>query len=496
VKRPLALPVLLSLGLYAACGPSEDQGPINRLYLDDGPSDAGRAGNGATGGKSGVGGEAGAPAMVPPEPPGPPSVSEMTPLSGAYGSLITIQGEWLGSAQREGVKLLIGADGQRELSPSSKPEIASWSESAITFRFPFPLEGKVVVETPEGTIEAGSFEPTYVPGPPLEAAEEVTSYGSIAHAPGVLSAIIATGTARLVSFDGEEWIDTTVSGTNLRRESLRLYAESNTLRAFGLSTATSPTIIELDPTDELSQASSGVKVTSDYVVAGGVDGATLWSRSTNAWTRYRPQDGVWTQDKGPIADPNPNGPDHVAGATSDGALYIGWSEDTGSITDDRGAPAHRFLAPTASAFAAKLRTGNEMDDEISSFTLSDRGRGLVATYCGTDEDPFNLSGNNYLCFAALLPATAKATLRETSSLRYGFGAESQVAAYCSASLGLRLLPAVGAGSTQASALDKIGGDVIAWPCPRVVAIEVDPDGEPLVLLEQEGKLYSPRPRAL
>jgi hypothetical protein len=223
----------------------------------------------------------------------------------------------------------------------------------------------------------------------------------------------------------------------------------------------------------------------------------VWWRNANNWTRARPSGGGWAEDKGPVADPNPSGPSHAAGTLSDGSLYVAWGEDTGSTFDDRGAAAHRLLpAPVATTtFEAKVRTGGEVDDAVSGITLLDRGSGLLVRYCGTDKDPFGVTGNEVLCYVALLPGGAKTTLSESATLRYGFGPDGQVAAHCSASKGLRLIPSLGSGATDPAKLDAVAGDTVAWPCPNVLAVEVDPVGQPLLMLEQAGKLYAPRPRA-
>ena len=101
-------------------------------------------------------------------------------------------------------------------------------------------------------------------------------------------------------------------------EMIILAEDGSELSAFGLSTALTPEILALDPLNDFAQTASGLKVTSDYRVAGGPDGATVWSRTGNNWSRARASAGAWSVDKGPIADPNASGPHHGAGALSDG----------------------------------------------------------------------------------------------------------------------------------------------------------------------------------
>jgi hypothetical protein len=494
MMRPAALVRLgcLLLACGGACGPDKERGrPVNRVYLSE-PDAAGATGMPA--GASGSSGEAGAPAV--PDPPSPPTVSAMMPVSGPFGTEITILGTDLGSSARSGVSILLGEDEAGVLAPTNKPEIVRWSETEIRFRFPFPFEGRVLIRTPEGEVVAGEFEPTWVAGPALKSSANVLSTASLAPASGVLAAVLDTGPPSMVSFDGSEWTRTDIAGSNnLRADSIRLYVEGTELAAFALSTALAPLIIGLDPADSFAQNPTTLKVTSDYRVAGGPDGATIWYRMGNDWYRMRPAAGSWSMDKGPIADPNPSGAKHAAAATSSGALYVTWGVASGSALDDRGEVHHRFVAPDASAFTTTTAiTGSQMDDSISSILMSDRGVGIVTQYCGTDQDPLGVTASGKLCYSALLPMGPKATYVEFNTLRYGFGAGASSMAYCNPGMGTRLLPMVGAGGTTAAKLDAIAGDIVAWPCANVVALDVDPDGTPLLLLEQDGQLYSPRAR--
>jgi hypothetical protein len=488
---PLRLGCLL-LACAWACSPDKDRGrPVNSVYLTE-PGEAGAAGMPA--GSAGEPGAAGA-GIVPPEPRSPPAVSAMMPISGPYGTEITIEGTDLGSSARPGVSLLLGADDAGELLPSSKPEVISWSETEIRFRFPFPYEGQVLVKTQEGEAVAGEFEPTWVAGPAFESSANVLSTASLAPAAGVLAAVLNTGPPSMVSFDGSEWTQSEIAGNNLRADSIRLYLDGTTLSAFALSTALAPLIIDLDPGDSFAQSVTTQAVTADYRVAGGPDGATIWYRTGNNWNRMRPASGTWTPDKGPITDPNPSGSRHAAAATSSGALYVGWGVATGDVLDDRGVAHHRFVAPEADAFTTVTAvTGSEMDDSISSIVMSDRGQGIITQYCGTDDDPLGITASGKLCYSALLPMGPKTTYVEFNTLRYAFSASSSAMTYCNPGLGTRLLPMVGSGGTTGAKLDEIGGDVVAWPCANVVALEVDSDGTPLLLLEQDGRLYSPRAR--
>ena len=165
------------------------------------------------------------------------------------------------------------------------------------------------------------------------------------------------------------------------------------------------------------------------------------------------------------------------------------------MLDDWGEVWHSVHLPGVSGFAPGAKIGSNMDDSISDILMSDRGTGVVTQYCGDNEDPLGITANGKLCYTALLPTGAKTTYPEFASLRYGFAADgSPVMAYCSGTEGTRLIPDVAAGGTSGAQLDALAGDIVAWPCVNVVALEVDPDGTAQLVIEQAGQLYSPRAR--
>jgi len=468
---------LTALLLFVACGPDQHSGVTHHVTLPDEPS-----GGSFGAGSGGEGGDAG---EVPVVPPGPPEVSAMTPLSGPYGTEVRIVGTNLGSAARSGVTLTLGEGETKELDPESTPEIVSWTESEIRFRFPFPLAGAVVVSTPEGTVTAGEFEPNWVPGPELPMPVDVSAIASIAHSPGSISAVVDTGPPAIVTFDTSGASSREIDDNTIRPETIRLYRDGSDLAGFALSTATDHEIVAIDPGDPVATSATGVPTSADHTLAGGREGASVWYREGNDWTRARPSGGVWAVDVAmPIADPQPSGQRHTAATTSDGSLYVGWAEDTGDTIDDVGTPYFRRLLPDGTSFLAKTRAGVDVDDFVSSYAMRSRGSGVIARYCG-DQEP--------VCYAALLPSGIRSTMVESENVRYAFDGIEPLAAYCSPARGVRVLTEVDAG-TSIAALEAKAGEIIAWPCMPIVALEVDDDGEPLVILQFDGALYSPRPR--
>ena len=472
---------------FAACAPDDPSGVTHRFDLPD-ASD--KSSEGGASGNDGTGGEAGSPIQV--EPPGPPVVTSMSPLTGAYGTTIRIQGEDLGSLARDGVSLRLG-DGV-VLDPKSKPEIVSWSESKIVLRYPFPsAKSEITVSTPEGSAVAGEFSPTWVPGQSYEIPDGTKSLASIAIASSTIAAVVDTGPPTYVEFDGEAVEAREISAANVRLETLRLYRDDDGLAGFALSTATDAEIMALDAQGDFAATPTSVEVTAERVLAGGREGASVWFRDGNAWSRARPGASGWAIDKTGITDPMPSGSKHTAGTASDGSLYIAWAEDTGDTLDDRGAAFFRRLTPDATSFLGKTRVGSDVDDSVSSLTLAPRGAGLVARYCGTDVDPLGATDKDVICYGALMPSGVRQTLKESASVRYAFQGIDPAVAYCSPTLGVRVVRDIGSGAKSVAELDQLAGEIVAWPCGAVVAVEVDEDAEPLVILEHQGALYSPRP---
>ena len=59
-------------------------------------------------------------------------------------------------------------------------------------------------------------------------------------------------------------------------------------------------------------------------------------------------------------------------------------------------------------------------------------------------------------------------------------------------MGLRVLSQLPGERLTAAEFDPAPGETVVWPCARIVAAEVDAEGETLLVIERDGKLYSPR----
>jgi hypothetical protein len=296
--------------------------------------------------------------------------------------------------------------------------------------------------------------------------------------------------------DGVDWTSTLIDVAGARLESLRLYMADTELHGFVLSEQEPPEVLDLalDPdSGEFVPTSTGVTVGAQYTAAGGPDGAVVWFREGNEWRGARWKSAGWAADLGPVSDPNPSGANHTAAATSDGSLYVGWSEDTGSFLDDLGAPFLRRLAPGTSTFEPKTRAGSSVDDYVTTLRLEGRGDGLLVHYCGSDVDPFGLSGTEYRCYAALHPASGAPLLsvgKETTLVRYTFRQGVASAVWCS-DRGMEMIPDVVAESAMTTPFEA---EVSVWPCAPVLAAEVDGQGELQVIVRQGDNLHSPRVR--
>ncbi|MCA9644925.1 MAG: IPT/TIG domain-containing protein, partial [Myxococcales bacterium] len=382
MKRATLLTLLAAALCAQAClNTGDDRGPTTQVHFGQGA----RGGSGGSGaGGSGAGGSGGSGFD-------PPAASGMSPTSGEYGSVVTITGSNLGSSARSDVQLVLGGGGEVVLTPTDSDFVHSWTEDQVSFRFAFPAEGAVAIETPQGAALAGDFQPTWSPGTPYPIAPGASVVSSVATGSGELAVVIDTTPPTLSRFSASAHSDANIAVSGYRKETLRLYlGETLEVVGFALSDTSPPEILQLDPDGNggLVANATGVTVSESFVLAGGASGAVVWFSENDQWSRARPSAGAWSIDKGPIADPDPSAPDHAAGATSDGTLWIAHSVDSGTLLDDMERPMCQKLGPSDTSFGGSFACGISMDDYITSLDFSDRGRGTVLRYCGSDVDPW------------------------------------------------------------------------------------------------------------
>ncbi len=100
------------------------------------------------------------------------TVTSTAPTAGEYGTMITIQGSNFGPS---GSVRLASGIGVITLNSSALKADAGehWQDTRIAFRYPFPAEGNIVVSTSAGLADAGLFAPSWLPGVPLNQAQDV-----------------------------------------------------------------------------------------------------------------------------------------------------------------------------------------------------------------------------------------------------------------------------------------------------------------------------------
>jgi hypothetical protein len=454
---------------------------------------SGKVGSGGMSG-SGTGGAGGGLASYP-----APEITALEPASGPYGTVVTITGTGLGNADLEGFTLAVGNQGEVELTPESD-EVVSWSDEEIVFRYPFPAEGAVALEGPKGDALAGEFAPSWHVAQQLETAPVASVIASISPEPGRIILLFDTMPLTLLDIGADGVVGREVTATDVETTSLRLYLDAaKKVQGVGVSTGADPVIVHLqNMADDLVAVPTAIELmASEYGVAGGSEGATVWMRRAGGWQRARPSAGVWQLDKGPIADPDPSAPDRASGASSDGSLYVAHSEDTGNFLDDMEAPYMRRLAPTAAAFGASMAAGGSVDDYVTSLELRSSGDGLIVRVCGSDVDPFGLSGTSNYCFDSLhapsgarlshVPVNAKASA-------HAFTHERAVAAYCSSDQSWFIRTDLDAVAEP----EPSPGEIVLYPCPQAIALEVSGDGDylPVVRYQQRTYLLERNPAAL
>jgi hypothetical protein len=453
----------------------------------------GTTGNASNGGGT-TGGAGGVLANYP-----APEIETMDPAVGPYGTAVTITGSGLGNAELKGFTLAVGNQGEVELTPESD-EVVSWNDEEIVFRYPFPAEGAVALEGPKGNALAGEFAPTWHVAQELETAPAATAIASISPVPDHITMLFDTMPLTLLDVGPDGVVEHAVTAEDIETTSLRLYLNAaKKVEAVGVSTGADPVIVHLqNVAGDLVAAPTALELmATEYGVAGGSEGAAVWMRRAAGWQRARPSAGVWKLDKGPIADPDPSAPDRASGTSSDGSLYVAHSVDAGSFFDDMEAPYMKRLAPTASAFGGSMSAGGAVDDYVTSLELRSSGDGLIVRVCGSDVDPFGLSGTSKYCYDSLHAASGAQLSRvpvNAKASAHAFTHERAVAAYCSSDQSWLIRTDLDA----AAAPDPSPGEIVVYPCPEAIALEVNGDGDylPVVRYQQRTYLLERNPAAV
>lgn len=421
-----------------------------------------------------------------------PKIDTMDPVTGPYGTLVTIKGVGLGNPSLNGFTLALGKLGEVTLTPRDKTHVMSWSDEEIVFRFPFPAEGTVALEAPKGAAMAGDFQPTWHIAQEIAKAPAATVLASISPAKDHIEMLFDTMPPTLLDVGPTGVTEHAVTADGVVPSSIRLFLNAaKKVEGVGVSDDAAPVIVALqNMSDDLVAKATAIKLAAtEFGVAGGSEGAAVWMRRAGGWYRARPgAGGAWAQDKGPIADPNPNGPDRASGLSSDGSLYVAWSVDTGNFLDDMEAGHMKQLAPAAAAFGAEKAAGNSVDDYVTSLTLTSSGDGLVVKTCGSDVDPFGVTGTDFECFDALHAPSGAHLFGipvDQSSVTHAFTHERAVATYCTSDKSWLIRTDADVETTPGAAI----GEAVLYPCPEAVALEVNGAGDYLPVVRWAGKTY-------
>ncbi|MDF3068756.1 MAG: hypothetical protein K0R38_4357 [Polyangiaceae bacterium] len=447
--------------------------------------EAARTGSGGTGNRSN-GGSGGTAAPYP-----APKITSMDPRTGAYGTLVTIRGEGLGNPNLDGFALAIGNQGEVALTPTDDDTVVSWTDDEITFRFPFPAEGAVALEAPKGAELAGEFQPTWHIAQEVDKAPAATVLASISPALDHIALLFDTMPKSLLDIGPDGVTEHAVMAEDVDPSSLRLYLNAQKkIEAVGVSTDAAPKIVHLRNVDDdlVAKATTLELGATEYAVAGGSEGAAVWMHRDAGWFRARPSGATWAQDKGPVADAHASDPDRAIGATSDGSLFVAWSVDTGNLLDDMEAARMAKVGPAGTKLEGSRVAGPSVDDYVTQLTLRSSGDGLVVKTCGSDVDPFGLSGTSYYCFASLHAAGGASLLRvplNEKSAAYAFTNERAVAAYCSSDQTWMIQTDADVAPTPETPV----GEAVLFPCPEAVALEVNGEGDYLPVVRWAGKTY-------
>jgi hypothetical protein len=457
----------------SSAGAANDGGAQNTGGTSAGAGAGGAVGSAGAAGEAGQGGGG-----APPIPPGPPDVEAMTPELGPFGERISIQGSWLGSPSRS-AQLRIGTTPAFTILSNDDNYVEAWTENEIVFRYPFPADGAISLETAQGSAAVGSFSPTWLTLATASNAPTVSVISSISTAAQTVTLLFDTSPPVLLELGPQSAVQHDVDLGGAVASSVRLYLGSSGIEGVGVTSGDEPQLIQLRNVEgDLVGEATGIALdATESALAGGPDGACAWLHRSDGWYRARPLGADWSIDAGPLEDVQATSPDRAVGAASDGSLYVAWSVDAGNWFDDMQAPRMRRLdASTLEWDAASQAAGSSVDDYITSLEVLDKGRGVVVRYCGSDVDPFGTSSTTYRCYDGLhTPAgahIARVSVDATAS-RHAFAATRAVAGYCDSDDTFRLRT----DTDVAAAPEAPIGEPIVFPCQATSALEIDPNGD-------------------
>jgi hypothetical protein len=420
----------------------------------------------------------------------PPTITSISPSFGSYGEVITITGTDLGSTQRGGVQIKLGQGSYLIPNQLKREEIVSWDENQIQLRYPFPVPaGEIVVETPEGQSTSKPFTPSWQASVEHSGVPLGGSLASVSPQAGTSWVIFGLTPPKLVKFELGIYQEYPVVPGDVAIPTIKLFKNATgSVEGIGINQAGNELIyLQSDSKQGLTGVPTGITFDDgDFALAGGGDGGVAWLHRTDGWVRARQESGTWTIDKGPVEDPYSTHAHHAVGTTTDGSLYIVWSEKTGNFLDDTGTPYYAQLKPNDSGFGTKKKGGAAVDDYVTSIEVHSRGNGFLIHYCGSDVDPFHLSSSDMACFTAGHTEGGghyySVPRKELPHDMHAFTFGSIAVSYCDKDAYLRVSTLAGTDP----------GTAILWPCTNtnVVALDIDPMGNVLPVVSLSNTLYA------
>jgi hypothetical protein len=420
-----------------------------------------------------------------------PTVTNVGPNTGDYGTVITIDGDNLDGAD---VKVVLASSGGPitldKVTGAVLSPLEAKSKNQIQFKYPFPAEGQMsLVSSKGGTMNIGSFVPTWKPGAPLTGKLLRTDLlGAVSPAPNTLVSVFdGVSGPYFVIADGSS-IKTVAyerGASALLRANLYVAANGDVGGFF--ATGTPPQLWQMKLSNGVATTTNtGVTLTATKsFFAGGSDttGPYAWVRKTaGSIERVRPP--TWATDK-TVTEPGASTNSVSGGIGPDGTLFMVWGKDIKSLLDDYAVPYAAKLGPAATTFASETAVGPKADD-IMIWTRV-RGAGpsgqLITFYCASDSGAFASTTvdckEGYVGLSGTLEMQS-ATIKDKT---VGFDGTKTMSMTCDAATRVLSIGAADNVALQVPAL---------YPCPTQVAVGVDSTGKALVMVSDGNNVYSPR----
>lgn len=419
----------------------------------------------------------------------PPTITNVTPLAGDYGTLVTITGDNLdeGSAALvlggtdEDVTIAKPSAGEGAGEPSAI--VTKWTKTEIQFRYPFPADGAVGIRTRSGQARGGTFVPRVRPGVPASGKfSRRDMLAIVSPAPGTVVAAFdgEAGPYLLVATGGDVRATAFPRGSEaLRHASLFVTASGD---VEGLFVAGDDLWHLTDVLGTPKATDTGIPATH---AAGGSDetGTYAWIKMGTTLSRHRAP--TWNATGETVADPTPNnapgtslavGPEH--------SLYAAWGVNDGGsfpLYDHTTRPVMRRLRPGQTVFDAQKSAGGSADDYMTWTRLRPGPNGLVTSYfCASDTGVF--SGASTVCRESFLGGVPASSYEAFTDYVVGYDASEAFVAGCEAtSATIKVGPEADTSAQRA----------LLFPCPSILAVAAS-EGRTQVLVDIGGKIFAPR----